>query len=76
MRLAVSVPVLSVQRTVAAPSASIAAARRVSTRCREMRQAPITRKTVRTSGNSSGSIDMASVMPASRPSSQVPRRSP
>src|SRR6516225_4365649 len=62
MRFWVRVPVLSVQSTVAAPSVSIAATRRVRTRAREMRQAPITMKTVRTSGNSSGSIDMPSAM--------------
>ena len=37
--------------------------RRVSTRAREMRHAPMTMKTVSTSGNSSGSIDMPSAMP-------------
>ncbi len=36
----------------------MAVARRVSTRAREMRQAPIAMKTVSTTGNSSGSIDM------------------
>ena len=76
MRFWVSVPVLSVHSTVAAPSVSIAATRRVSTRAREMRQAPITMKTVRTSGNSSGSIDMPSAMPLSAASSQSPRKIP
>ena len=76
MRFSVSVPVLSVHSTVAAPSVSIAAARRVSTRAREIRHAPITMNTVRTSGNSSGSIDMPSAMPASSASSQAPRSSP
>ncbi len=51
MRFWVSVPVLSVHSNVAAPRVSIAAARRVSTCARDMRHAPITRKTVRTSGN-------------------------
>jgi hypothetical protein len=76
MRFCVRVPVLSVQSTVAAPSVSIAATRRVRTRAREMRQAPITMKTVRTSGNSSGSIDMPSAMPLSKASSHPPRHKP
>ena len=50
MRFSVSVPVLSVHSTVAAPSVSMAAARRVSTRACDMRHAPITMKTVSTSG--------------------------
>ena len=54
----------------------MAATRRVRTRAREMRQAPITMKTVRTSGNSSGSIDMPSAMPLSSASSQPPRQRP
>ncbi len=76
IRFWVSVPVLSVQSTVAAPRVSMAATRRVRTRAREMRQAPITMKTVRTSGNSSGSIDMPSAMPLSNASSQPPRHKP
>ena len=72
----VSVPVLSVHSTVAAPSVSIAAARRVSTRACEIRHAPIARNTVSTTGNSSGSIDMPMVMPASTASSQPPRSVP
>jgi len=48
----------------------------VRTRAREMRQAPITIKTVSTSGNSSGSIDMPSAMPLSNASSQPPRQRP
>ncbi len=72
----VSVPVLSTQRTVAAPSVSMAGTRRVSTwRC-ESRQAPSARKIVRTTGNSSGSVAMASVIPASTPCSQSPRVRP
>src|SRR5512146_3274174 len=47
----VSVPVLSVQSTVVEPSVSIAAARRVNTLAREMRQAPIAMNTAVTSGN-------------------------
>ena len=73
IRFSVKVPVLSVHKTVAEPSVSIAAARRVRTRAREMRQAPIAMKTVRTRGNSSGSIAMPSAMPARRASSQPPR---
>ena len=65
IRFSVSVPVLSVHSTVAEPRVSIAAARRVSTRAREIRQAPIAMNTVSTTGNSSGSIDMPSAMPAS-----------
>jgi hypothetical protein len=76
MRLRVSVPVLSVQSTVAAPRVSIAAGRRVNTWERDSRHAPITMNTVRTSGNSSGSIDIASAMPPSRPCSHAPRRRP
>ena len=75
MRFSVSVPVLSTHSTVAAPSISIAGMRRVSTPCREMRQAPSARNTVSTTGNSSGRIAMASVRPASTPSSQSPPRS-
>ena len=70
MRLCVSVPVLSVHSTVAAPRASMVAARRVSTRCCDSRHAPIAMKTVRISRNSCGSIDIAIVMPASAPPSQ------
>jgi hypothetical protein len=74
MRFSVRVPVLSTHSTVAAPSISIAGMRRVSTPRREMRHAPRARNTVRTTGNSSGMIAMASVSPASRLSSQPPRR--
>ena len=76
IRLRVSVPVLSVQSTVAAPKVSIAVARRVSTRERESRHAPITMKTVSTSGNSSGSIDMPSAMPPAAPGATTPRSTP
>ena len=76
MRFSVNVPVLSVQSTVAEPSVSMAAARRVRTRAREMRQAPIAMNTVSTTGNSSGSIDMPSAMPASIASSHPPRTVP
>jgi hypothetical protein len=41
-----------------------------------MRQAPIAMNTVSTTGNSSGSIDMPSAMPASSASSQPPRNIP
>ena len=61
----ISVPALSVQRTVADPSVSIAEARRVRTRAREIRQAPMAMNTVSTTGNSSGSIDMPRATPAS-----------
>jgi hypothetical protein len=73
MRFSVSVPVLSTQSTVAAPSVSMAGMRRVSTRSRAMRHAPSARKMVSTTGNSSGSIAMASVTPARIPPSQSPR---
>jgi hypothetical protein len=42
---------------------------------RDIRSAPMVRNSVRTTGNSSGSIDMASAMPASSASSQSPRSS-
>ena len=51
----------------------MAAARRVSTRAREIRHAPIAMNTARTTGNSSGSIDMPSAIPPSSASSQWPR---
>ena len=44
MRFWVRVPVLSVHKTVAEPRVSMAAARRVSTRAREIRHAPIAMK--------------------------------
>ena len=55
---------------------AIAAARRVSTRAREMRQAPMAMKTVKTTGNSSGSMDMPSAMPPSTASNHPPRKMP
>ena len=73
MRLSVNVPVLSVHSTVADPRASMALARRTSTRCCEMRQAPIAMKTVRIRGNSCGSRDMLKVMPARMAASAWPR---
>ena len=76
IRFSVSVPVLSVHSTVAEPSVSIAAARRVRTRACEMRQAPMAMNTVSTTGNSSGSIDMPSAMPPSTASSHPPRSRP
>jgi hypothetical protein len=44
----------------------MAGMRRVSTRLREMRQAPRARKMVRMTGNSSGSTAMAMAMPPAR----------
>uniref|UniRef100_A0A0S6Z011 Secreted protein n=1 Tax=Mizugakiibacter sediminis TaxID=1475481 RepID=A0A0S6Z011_9GAMM len=76
MRFCVNVPVLSAHSTVAAPSVSMVAARRVSTRAFEMRHAPITMNTLSTSGNSSGSIDMPSAMPASSAFIQPSRSRP
>jgi len=76
MRFSVKVPVLSVQSTDAAPSVSMADARRVSTLTFEIRHAPIAMKTASTIGNSSGSIDMPTAMPASTPSSHPPRSKP
>ena len=76
IRFSVRVPVLSVHSTVAEPSASIVAARRVSTCWRDKRQAPMAMKTVRIRKNSCGSNDIAKVMPASRPASQLPRCRP
>ena len=72
MRLWVRVPVLSVHNTVVAPRVSMVAARRVSTRCCDSRQAPMAMKTVRISRNSCGSMDMARVMPASSAATQSP----
>src|SRR5450759_4488824 len=76
MRFSVSVPVLSVHRTVVAPSVSIAAARRVKTRAWEMRHAPLAMKTAMTNGNSSGSRDMPKAMPPSMACSHEPRSRP
>src|SRR5262245_22100736 len=64
MRFCVSVPVLSTHRTVAAPSASMAGMRRVSTFVRAIRHAPNARNTVNTMGNSSGMSAIARLMPA------------
>lgn len=61
---------------LAEPSVSMAAAHLVSTRAWEMRQAPVAMNTVSTTGNSAGSIDMPTAMPASTASRQLPRRSP
>ena len=49
---------------------------RVSTFFCDIRHAPSARKIVRTTGNSSGSIAMASVIPARRPLIQLARVSP
>jgi len=76
MRFQVSVPVLSVHSTVAAPSVSMAAGRRASTRSCDRRHAPMAMNTVRMSENSSGSSDMASVTPPSKAASQSPLVSP
>ena len=76
IRFSVSVPVLSVQRTVAAPRDSIAEARRVSTRACEMRQAPIAINTARTSGISSGRSDIPIAMPPSAACNHEPRKMP
>jgi len=76
MRFCVTVPVLSEHSTVAAPSISMAGMRRVRTLDFEMRHAPRARNTVRTTGNSSGSMAIASVMPASAASSQSLRVNP
>ena len=76
MRFWVSVPVLSAHNIDAAPSVSIAAALRVNTPARPIRQAPMARNTVSTTGNSSGSIAMPTAMPAKMASSQPPRSSP
>jgi len=76
MRFSVSVPVLSTHIIVAAPSVSMTAARRTKTfRCAS-RHAPMAIKTARTIGNSSGSKAIASVIPASAPSIQLPRSKP
>ena len=69
----VRVPVLSEHRTVAEPRVSMAAGFLVRTFRFDMRQAPSARKTVRTTGNSSGSMAMARVIPARKPFSRSPR---
>ncbi|MCY1538263.1 hypothetical protein D9M68_737940 [compost metagenome] len=76
MRLPVRVPVLSLHSTVVAPSVSIALMRRVSTPSVDRRRAPSAGNTVITTGYSSGSIAMASAMPASNACSQSPRTKP
>ncbi len=63
----VKVPVLSVHKTVAAPRVSIAAGLRVSTCFFDIRQAPMARNMVNTTGNSSGNMAIASVIPAKKP---------
>ena len=50
--------------------------RRVKTFCLEIRHAPSARNTVSTTVNSSGRMDMASVIPVSTADSQLPRVSP
>ena len=72
----VSVPVLSVHSTVHAPSDSIALFRRVSTLLFEIRHAPSEKNTASTTGNSSGSSPIASVIAASAPSVHSCRFSP
>ncbi len=72
MRFSVSVPVLSLHSTVVAPSVSMALMRRVSTPSFDSRRAPRAGNTVSTTGYSSGSIAMASAMPASSACSQSP----
>ena len=76
IRFWVRVPVLSTQRTVAEPRVSMAGIWRVSTFFWEILHAPRARNMVRTTGNSSGRIAMASVMPARNPSSQLNRVRP
>ena len=73
IRFIVSVPVLSTQSAVAEPSVSTAGMRRVRTWCCEIRHAPRARKTVRTTGNSSGSIAIPRVRPARSPFRKSPR---
>ena len=65
------VPVLSTPRTVAAPSVSMAVTRRVSTRSREIRQAPKGQEDRQDDRNSSGIIAIAKVIPARSASSQL-----
>ncbi len=67
----VSVPVLSTHRKVAVPRASTAGIVRDSTPCLESLQAPSARNMVSTTGNSSGRVAIASVIPASSPSFQA-----
>ena len=72
--LQVSVPVLSTHSTVVEPKVSMAWGWRVRTCCRARRQAPSASITVHTTANSSGTMDMASVRPTSRPADQEPSR--
>ena len=72
MRFSVSVPVLSLHSTVVAPSVSMALMRRVSTPSLDRRCAPSAGNTVITTGYSSGSMAIASAMPASTACSQSP----
>ena len=76
MAFIVMVPVLSTHSTLTDPSASITGGRRASTRRRDMRRAPRARNTIRTTGNSSGSIEIDVAMPARRASPQSPRVDP
>ena len=54
----------------------MAAMRRVSTCCRDSRQAPRAGSTAKTTLNSSGSSDMVSAMPANKAAIQLPLDSP
>ena len=72
IRFWVRVPVLSTHSTVAEPRVSIAGTWRVSTFFREILHAPSARNMVRTTGNSSGRIAIARVIPARSPSIQLP----
>ena len=76
MRLVVSVPVLSVHRTVAAPSVSIARSRRTTTLARAMRQAPSARQSAIRVGSPCGSAASISASPASAPCCQSAARPP
>ncbi len=63
IRFVVMVPVLSTQRTDTAPSVSTEASLRISECLFASRHAPMERKTVKITGNSSGIMAMASVTP-------------
>lgn len=65
IRFCVTVPVLSTHSTLTAPSVSTPGRLRTSDRFRASRHAPMDRNTVRITGNSSGIIAMARVIPAS-----------
>ena len=72
MLFCVMVPVLSLHKTVAEPKVSIAEGFLVNTFCWDNLQAPIARKIVRTTGNSSGRMAMADARPDNKEAMKSP----